>query len=737
MHGSIIIVLLAISVLSVSCLDSNELLLKAASKLQQFHNEPNLLFDIDSIEKDFLSVKRNLMKSLLEGSNEQIPPLPHVSQKCLVQGYTLINGIRNQSLWALQVVDAWAKPESGIFTGNIQWLGSYSECIDSKDEGMDFKSRYCTLKKPAELRKGLTDLTPNLGLCFPKNCNSQDVYNLINYAINNIPENITERFNLTLKNITEEYVECLEPARIDKAASFAIFIISVLLALTSAGTVYDIFKQNNDKKIKRYIKNIQEVGYKNKLADENTEESKNQTEEIVIEQKKDMAKVNIPDEPLLLQIILCFSLYTNLRKLFTINKGGDQLDCLHCIRFMSMSWVVLGHTFAFLISFAENPATLFKWDQRFSFMIVNGGFFSVDSFFFMSGLLNSYLFMKEIKKRNFKFSIGLFIKYYIHRLWRITPPYALVLMFSACLTQYLGTGPHYPTKDGLDKFCRTNWWLNLLYINNIVKPDEMCFGVAWYLANDMQFYWIAPLILIPFALGLKNKILEFVGIGISSFFMFINILVVAILLANKDGSEMGIFGLESGWFMKNIYYTPWCRIGPFIVGIIAGYYIYKCKNNPNFKLDNILNFIGWFLALFTLGLMCFGTYPNFNANPSKHLNRVENILYQASSRILWSIALAWVVFACVMKKGGFLNDMLCLPIWTPLSRLSFCAYLIHWDILYWYFYSRETLVFVKELNMSYIFIGNMTFSYIAALIVSMLFEVPLLGLEKFIFGKKK
>ena len=48
----------------------------------------------------------------------------------------------------------------------------------------------------------------------------------------------------------------------------------------------------------------------------------------------------------------------------------------------------------------------------------------------------------------------------------------LVLMISAALTPYLGTGPFYP-KDGfeLDR-CRTTWWTNLLYINNLIKCDS-------------------------------------------------------------------------------------------------------------------------------------------------------------------------------------------------------------------------------------------------------------------------
>ena len=39
-----------------------------------------------------------------------------------------------------------------------------------------------------------------------------------------------------------------------------------------------------------------------------------------------------------------FSVYTNARKLLETSMGPDNLGCLHGMRFLSMAWVVLGHT---------------------------------------------------------------------------------------------------------------------------------------------------------------------------------------------------------------------------------------------------------------------------------------------------------------------------------------------------------------------------------------------------------
>ena len=62
--------------------------------------------------------------------------------------------------------------------------------------------------------------------------------------------------------------------------------------------------------------------------------------------------------------------------------------------------------------------------------------------------------------------------YYSNKIERLTPPYMLVLMVSACLSKYFGSGPFFP-KDGFEiDYCRTSWWTNLLYINNLVNTDK-------------------------------------------------------------------------------------------------------------------------------------------------------------------------------------------------------------------------------------------------------------------------
>lgn len=45
-------------------------------------------------------------------------------------------------------------------------------------------------------------------------------------------------------------------------------------------------------------------------------------------------------------------------------------------------------------------------------------------------------------------------------------------------------------------------------------------------------------------------------------------------------------------------------------------------------------------------------------------------------RIIWSLALCYIIFACAFGFGGVVNRFLSKPVWHPLSRLSFVAFLI-------------------------------------------------------------
>lgn len=121
------------------------------------------------------------------------------------------------------------------------------------------------------------------------------------------------------------------------------------------------------------------------------------------------------------QALLAFSFYSNGMKLLSYKKSRspDVIQCLHGIRVISTQWVVLGHTFMTYLKLpVQNMSTVlgvnetavqhlslftnffsdFQFTKYYHNMFIVSALISVDTFFFMSGLLVSINLLKHFEK---------------------------------------------------------------------------------------------------------------------------------------------------------------------------------------------------------------------------------------------------------------------------------------------------------------------------------------------------
>ncbi|KAJ4452119.1 hypothetical protein ANN_03636 [Periplaneta americana] len=273
------------------------------------------------------------------------------------------------------------------------------------------------------------------------------------------------------------------------------------------------------------------------------------------------------------EVLMSFSVRENCRKLFSTASGGDTMHCLNGLRFLSIFWIMLGHTFYMKsISPSVNQIAVKDYDQNVSMMLIMNGTLTTDTFFLLGGLLLCYTFMRYWEK-NPSFNA---ISFYLQRYIRLTPPYAFVIFFYASLMYHLGSGPMWNQWVGVNRdYCLANWWTNLLYINNYVNVGEMCLNQTWYLAVDMQLFWVSPLILYPlarwprFGKGLLAT-LTFVSVVIPFAITFAQNLTAA-MLYTKDPIIVGVVYVQ-------VYTRTYARAGPYLIGIALGYLLYKLKN---------------------------------------------------------------------------------------------------------------------------------------------------------------
>ena len=120
----------------------------------------------------------------------------------------------------------------------------------------------------------------------------------------------------------------------------------------------------------------------------------------------------------------------------------------------------------------------------------------------MSGLLVCLSLLRQLDRNKGSFNV---LRYYFHRYVRLTPLYAVMIAFVAFILPCVGTGPDWFYVKKMSEATRRLWWGQLLYINNYVGGMET-FGRSspqsgmyetWYLACDMQMFWLSPLLVYP------------------------------------------------------------------------------------------------------------------------------------------------------------------------------------------------------------------------------------------------
>ncbi|GMS94078.1 hypothetical protein PENTCL1PPCAC_16253, partial [Pristionchus entomophagus] len=204
------------------------------------------------------------------------------------------------------------------------------------------------------------------------------------------------------------------------------------------------------------------------------------------------------------RLFMACSLYTNIGSIFDVSEAAKvegQIGPIHCIRFFSMCWVLLGHVFSTYLGLIANPLDALALRKDLTSEAIVNSFFSVDSFFFISGVLLSFLWFKMFKRNPKEVnSIYGWVMFYVHRILRLSPAfYVLVFFYTFVLRQLQRDTPLNMNELLTVDFCSSSWWVELLYLSNFVNEDLPCLGYSWYLAADMQMYLFTPLLLIPLA----------------------------------------------------------------------------------------------------------------------------------------------------------------------------------------------------------------------------------------------
>jgi len=251
---------------------------------------------------------------------------------------------------------------------------------------------------------------------------------------------------------------------------------------------------------------------------------------------------------------------------------------------------------------------------------------------------------------------------------------------------------------------------------------------------DFQLFLAAPFMILPYV---YNKKLGAAWLGLLT---TASVAIAAAITYTKDLPPTALLlngNMNINTFFIDFYVMPWCRASPYIVGIALGLLLHHIKvNKINIRIPTALNLATW-AAMAGVALTVVYSTHQWNKDPTATWTTAEAVSYGSLHRLAWGVALCWVVFACVTGHGGFVDSLLSFKAFMPLGRLTYPTYLIAVQVQSWYFGSYKGTAHFDHTLMVSTFLSSLVVSLAIAAVLSLMFEAPMMTIEKIIFPQRR
>ncbi|XP_077264331.1 nose resistant to fluoxetine protein 6-like [Temnothorax americanus] len=633
------------------------------------------------------------------------------------------DAVNQRILWSLKVLDSSGCFESGFLYGNSYWLGSHSQCLDTMNTiPLQISQRkilnntlYRDPRKefpPFQINYFVAHFRHNntiqyhvnmfnedvitIGLCLPASCTTNNISFILEKIFHNRVVVIGDLYSAGIQLIQVKDLNDDNKRLPNDVLHFICIGFGFSFLMTTIGTIYDIFVYQ--KRVKKNEANKTRV--------------ENMSEEIGIK-----ANLSSHWKSQVKEILICFSAYTNTRKIFDTKLDADTIPVIHGLKFLSMCLIIIFHSAYYALDFFDNKVWSWRFIESYGTYIFGIGLIAVDIFFFSSGCLVTYTYLRDktdkvLMKPINEEKLVEFLIYVIKRFIRLTPTYMMVLGISQLSSAWFDKTSQFYVYEKSHETCAKYWWRNLLYINNLFSLDAMCMSWSWYLANDMQFYIIAMALLILLTIYFYAAVTILSALLIGSIILSGYVSYIYEYVPTFD---------EQQRLLDVLYIPPWMRISPYIIGIIAGYILTKLKNNLFFKKKIII--FCWCLAIICKVFVITVLY-------NRYISILATSIYVALHRILWTIGTAWIVIACSTKHGGIINQLLSFKGWMPLSRLTYCVYLLNPVIIRSTRLYSETSIHFEFLPFIVMILGYIMIIYVCSYALCLMIEMPSILLMK-------
>ena len=335
------------------------------------------------------------------------------------------------------------------------------------------------------------------------------------------------------------------------------------------------------------------------------------------------------------------------------------------------------------------------------------------------------------------------IPFLLHRVLRILPTYFFVLLLWWKIAVHLGEGPFWPRWATFVAQCDAHAWTNMLFINNlvpIIQPfgeTSECMYHTWYLGVDFQLCLILAPTFVTLYLRrgwrmrvIMLEILSVIGvIGASIYFSF-----------KYNWSAHLWDGADTVAFDRGFYINPFFRSSPYIIGFItAQLWHEKCRLCPNVGFTRAVSILLSFTSVSIMMCWTFFSSGAINmrpcqiwespryANCGSGWSAIHLALFNSFARPMWGIGLGVMSLLCFNGQLNFLwsSTILTWPGWDPISKLSFCMYLLHPLVINVWVLGGDDKYRFSIINLFFAFAGIVIITFTVAISIGILVEWPM------------
>ncbi|KAK0159954.1 hypothetical protein PV328_007409 [Microctonus aethiopoides] len=683
-----------------------------------------------------------------------------LTNNCKTDMELFLKALKDGKLWAAKMSDASGRYSSQFHFGNGFWLGSSTLCKELNDTNENVVNRgiigvdlpiYSVKFYVARL--GLmfpVDVEPSVSLknslCLPGTCDRLSITSMLRASADRVEIEGNSTHHSTGPRITIVAVKPVPSNDYSLWKDPKLYILGtvsgIIILLMIIATMYNYKELETDDNIEStssginnnergiYIDKNCVLGNQRRLSmiQDNSKELIEKIEKGSVQHttNDELSNKQISNQGLGIRCLLAFSPIVNGSKIISTDPAArDSLTCLHGLRVLSLGWVVMVHTYLQVFSIAENKTLRTVTERNFMFQTISNATFSVDTFFFISGLLVTILFYRSMstnkndKENFFKSSGNKFFIMILYRFVRLTPAYLFVLGMNELAIKDAQARTVFSPVIIDHVTCEKFWWRNALYINSLYPRSEMCMMWSWYMANDTQFYVLGILLLLISVKYFKAVAITVLIIIVSSWFT-----TFSIAYSNEYIARIQ----EPFALFDELYDKPWLRAGPYFIGTITGWWLFK--TNCKMHTPKWFQIIGWIISSLIMLLVVYGLYPG-------NLTIAISSIYASLGHTAWAIAVSFIVIQCCTGSAKIINNLLSLRLLYPLSRLTYCAYLVHPVIMLITSTQMDGPLHLYNGIVLIVYFGNLVASYLLSFCISIALEAPVVNLLKIAFASSK